>query len=539
MTKQIKLSQATVVAITAGIICFIVYLRALGCDFVNWDDQGFVLENTAIRHLDAAFFRWAFASPPIDLYVPLTYLSYALDYQFWELNPFGYHLTNVLLHAINAGLVVLIADRVLQGVGCRIEGKYLYPGMLLVAGLLWGIHPLRVESVAWVAERKDVLNGLFLLSSLLYYLKYVQQKDASQDSLRYYLTSLTLFALSLLAKPISVVIPVILLVIDWYPLKRLHKGNFRLIFFEKVPFFLLALLFSLGTIYLAASEFLMATSALSVAERFVVAGNGLFEYFRLMLFPVGILPVHLLPDPIPHVFLLKAIAATCFCGVILYAGRNRPWVLMTLLCFVIPFLPVLGFIQNGYQAFAVRFTYLPSIVPSIVAALILVKGGLQFSGKRRILQRVVLLVLPVAVLACYTAGTQRLIGVWQDTATLWSRQIAYQPFGRAFFWRGLYYMDKGMYDAAADDFTTCLPMAAKEKVPDLYNLYAFRGEAYSQAGRFNDAVLDLSHAITAFPHPLYYFHRGIALQGLGKLQEAAEDFRKAGNARGVMRWVSP
>ena len=214
--------NTTTIALAAGLICLLVYLRALSCGFVNLDDPYFILNNEAIRRLDGKLLAWAFGQPGFDLWIPLTWLSLAVDYRFWGLNPLGYHLTNILLHAANTVLVVLIADRL-----CRIRfgevwgaaGRpYLYPGMLLLAGLLFGIHPLRVESVAWVTERKDVLNGLLSLGSVLLYLRYVQRKEAGQGGSGAYLCSLFLFALSLMAKSVSVVLPAVLLVADWYPL---------------------------------------------------------------------------------------------------------------------------------------------------------------------------------------------------------------------------------------------------------------------------------------------------------------------------------
>src|SRR6185369_15215948 len=171
------------IACAAGLICLIVYLRALGCDFVSYDDPDYVLNNPLIRHLDLRLFVPAFSEQYNGWWMPLTWISLAIDYHFWELNPLGYHLTNILLHSFNAGLVVLIAARIwtqIQGQGSggtlpvsdpagQRQIEYLYPLTMLLAGLLWGLHPLRVESVAWVTERKDVLNGLFSLASILLY----------------------------------------------------------------------------------------------------------------------------------------------------------------------------------------------------------------------------------------------------------------------------------------------------------------------------------------------------------------------------------
>ncbi|MFH1027993.1 MAG: hypothetical protein V1791_08325, partial [Pseudomonadota bacterium] len=137
------------VALGAALVCFLVYLPALFCDFINWDDPDYIINNPGIRLLDRQFLKEAFTTSYMGWWMPLTWISFAIDYRFWGLDPFGYHLTNVLLHSVNAGLVVLVADRLLnrmQGVEGKLQVGYLYPATLLLAGLLWALHPLRVES---------------------------------------------------------------------------------------------------------------------------------------------------------------------------------------------------------------------------------------------------------------------------------------------------------------------------------------------------------------------------------------------------------
>src|SRR6185369_5527675 len=185
--------------------------------------------------------------------MPLTWISLAIDYHFWGLDPFGYHLTNVVLHVVNTALVVMIADQLVghlnsahpenrrvKGVEVGSEGvslpPCLYSCVLLLAGLLWALHPLRVESVVWVTERKDVLNGLFSLGTIHFYLRYARVRDAAGNNgvaTRNYIISLLSLLLSLMAKPASVVIPVMLLVADWYPLGRLQAGRLRPVVLEK------------------------------------------------------------------------------------------------------------------------------------------------------------------------------------------------------------------------------------------------------------------------------------------------------------------
>ena len=538
------------VACAAGLISLLVYLRTLGCDFVSYDDPDYVLNNPLIRHLDLRLVVSAFSEPYNGWWMPLTWISLAIDYHFWELNPLGYHLTNILLHSINTGLVVLIAARVwtrIQGqdsgsplpgddpAGQR-QGEYLYPLTLLLAALLWGIHPLRVESVAWVTERKDVLNGLFSLSSILLYLRYAQSRAADgRGAAGVYLLSLLMFALSLMAKSVSVVLPVMLLVIDWYPLDRLHRGRISPVLAEKLPFFLLSVVMAIVTIrFTSQVGYLVPYSVFPFSQRLAVSGNALFEYCRLTLWPIGILPFYLIPDPIPASFTLKTVvfaAGTFFC----FRVRNKhPWLPAMLLLFMLPLVPVLAFFQNGDQAFAARFTYLPSLAPAIVAALLV--AMLCTKNLHAIRWNLLFGAGALVVVLLYVAVTVRDIAVWQDSVSLWTRVIDLRPEVASYKERGKLYAARGDYRAAVDDFSAAIRMASGVWRRSVYNLYAYRGEAYRTMGRYPEAVQDFTTAISLYPHPLYYHYRGLALQQLGQTTAANEDFAKAGGAAGPLDW---
>ncbi len=535
--------NAVYIGLATALICLIVYLQALSCGFVNLDDPDYVLNNLAIRQLDGNLLKFAFTAPHAGFWMPLTWISLAVDYQLWGLNPLGYHLTNIMLHALNAGLVVLIADMLCRDSFAESaispDTKYLYPCMLLLAGLLWGLHPLRVESVAWVTERKDVLNGLFTLGSVLYYLRYAQAQEAPGRNgavLHYYPIALVLFALSLMAKPVSVVLPLMLLVVDWYPLGRLRKGNLRRVLIEKVPFLVFSCAMAIATIRFAEqSRILAAYDSLSLGQRLIVSGNAIFEYCRMILFPVGILPLHIINASSMPVYAAKTVVVTviCFC---MYACRRSRWLPATWLCFVIPLVPVLGFFQNGIQAYASRFTYLPSVAPSVAAAILLAVAYNKAKGVRRRFARMALIILSAALILSYAGMTLILIPVWKDTGTVWSRIIAVQPTGRAYKERGIYHLTTGDYSAAADDLTASIEFAKRAGLPEIYNLFAFRGVALRRQGYHDKAIADLSHAIALFPHPNYYYQRGLALSASGNVREAEDDFRRAAGENGPIEW---
>lgn len=551
MSSVLSRNVVKIMALIAGLICFLVYWRALSCGFINWDDGEYVYDNPVIRSLNSDLLVTAFFSSPINVWIPLTWISLALDYNFWELNPYGYHLTNIILHALNTSIMVLVANKMwkqwkLASGKIQVQSSgaetYLYLIMLLVAALLWGIHPARVESVVWITERKDVLNGFFTLSSILFYLRYVQSKDNALGECKYYkdyIISLLLFVMSLLAKPTSVMLSIMLLVIDWYPLCRLHKRRIIPILLEKLPYLVL------GGVVSAIALFMNAEANINIPLRLfpwevrvVAIGNSLFEYLKFMINPLGILPYHHLPMNIPQIFIVKTVGVFCFIGCCLYIGRKHNWISATLASFIIPLLPVLPFIPNGSQpALCLRYTYLPSLFPCIIIAGLLMSWFQRPDIQRKYI--IAVRILLVTLLVFYVAVTYNHIGDWKNSETFWSKVIKYQPFGKAYYFRALFYVDTAKnYKAAVDDYTTSLNMFEQDKNTEVYNLYAFRGEALARAGNYSAAVKDFDVAISLFPHKLYYYYRSYALVELGRIKEAEHDLVRAGRENGRLRWLS-
>lgn len=535
------------IAITVGIVTLLVYLGSLSCGFINLDDPFYITNNPLIKSLDIGSLWRLFTEAHLAAWLPLTYASFAIDYNFWGDNPTGYHLTNILLHAVNATLVVLLADRLFkQGRGLRDEGGrdyagYLYTVKLLLAGLFFALHPLRVESVAWAAERKDVLNGFFTLAAILSYLGFVRMKDSGKERRKWlgtYLLSLFLFTLSLLAKQVSVTIPVILLLLDWYPLGRLGKGRLVPLLVEKIPFFAIALLATLVAIYFAVEEKMLSSIGdLPFYVRVLVSGNAIFEYCRLMLFPVGISPYFVLPKPLPYDYIVKTVIVVAVTLFMARFAARRQAAAATWFGFVILLLPMLAFVHAGDDiAMAARYTYLPAIAPGIAvaAALVLFTGKLLAQGRR--LFAVALLGTVAVFLAISVGITLKLVNVWKDTGSFWSRVIEIEPVGRAYGDRGVYYLINGKSAAAANDFSAAIDIAVKAGIRSIYNLYAFRGVALGDTGRFVEAVADFDRAIELYPHPTYFQQRGIALKALGRAAEAEEDFRRAGRNPPPIDW---
>jgi hypothetical protein len=255
---MIKSKHLFIVSLFISLITILVYLPALQNDFVNWDDDEYVYENPNIQHIGLQSIRWMFTTFHASNWHPLTWLSHAIDYAVWGLNPAGHHLTSIVLHGINTFLVVILIMLLLQlardkyRTGVTIEeNKQSFDTSIIAAavtGLLFGLHPVHVESVVWVSERKDVLYSFFFLMSVLVYMQYTVSVHTKRTLL--YTLCLLFFILSLLSKPMAVTLPAVLIILDVYPLGRLEIGSkrLRIIFMEKVPFVALGFASSFVTI---------------------------------------------------------------------------------------------------------------------------------------------------------------------------------------------------------------------------------------------------------------------------------------------------
>ncbi len=513
-------------AVIAGIIALItlvVYLPALRNDFVSLDDYGYITDNMNIRSLKPEFFAWAFTNLSAGFWHPLTWISYAIDYSVWGLNPFGYHLTAILIHALNTFLVV----RLILGLfdTARLMNKQSsFPdsqGALIAAGttaLLFGLHPLHVESVVWVSERKDLLCALFYLLSLISYLHYVGRSSQHPSGTSpggifldtSFAASLAFFVLALASKTMAVSIPVVMLILDLYPLRRLQSLKKSLTpLLEKIPFIAASLIIAIASIVAQKSIGALALTDLKpFSIRILVACKAVMIYLWKMVMPLHLIPFYPYPDNVSILSLefgLPLLLCIGLTACALLTVRKTPVWLASWGTYLIILLPTLGFVQVGVHSMADRFTYLPSLAPFLLTGIAVLKMGVptgdgtpasQWHGLR-------LLALFVAVTCALSFATVKQIAVWKNSLILWNYVIengaTYNPM--AFNSRGHVFKDMGNFDAAIADYTV-----ASEQEPARVEYLVSRAVAYAEKGQLEQSLADLNRAIELNPSEYMAFN---------------------------------
>ena len=418
-----------------------------GFEFVNLDDARGIYQNPNYRGLGLAQLEWMFTTPHMGHYQPLTWMSLGLDYLLWGMNPRGYHLTNLLLHLANALLAFALFRRLLQRASPDDRGAI--PVAAAFGALVFAVHPLRVESVAWVTERRDVLSGCFYLLALLFYVQRAEQPGSNKP----YALCLLFFLLSMFAKAWGVTFFVVLLLIDAWPLRRFAaRDDWPKILYEKIPFLLIAVVF----MFLASWAQAAAGAAKSLADygalqRLAQAAYGLCFYPLKTVWPVDLSPLYQLDvrlDPFSLLHLL-CIGIVVAVSVALIVWRRRvPWLTVSWFTYAVIVAPVLGFTQSGPQKVADRYTYL-SCLPFALLAAGAVLIFLRRSQKTRATAVGAVTVIPALVLLGLAVLTARQVPVWRNSVTLWEHAVSLDGQSHfALFSLAKGYEDQQRYDDA-------------------------------------------------------------------------------------------
>jgi Tfp pilus assembly protein PilF len=399
---QFVLRLAICVALLA--ITWIVFGQTLGHDFVNYDDPRYVTDNEAVRTgLSWDHVVWAFTHVHSNNWHPLTTMSHMLDCQLFGLKPGANHFVNVLLHSI---AVILLFILLAQMTGNVWSSAFV--------SAIFAIHPLHVESVAWISERKDVLSGLFFFLTLLAYFYYTRKPGVGR-----YVTMSILFACGLLSKPMLVTLPIILLLIDYWPLNRFERSSATKLILEKIPLLLLSAGSAVATL-IAQRGGIVQIGHLPLTWRAANAVSAYLIYIWQMIWPANLALIYPHPGRLPFWQTASASAVLVLVTAGVFILRKRqPYLITGWLWYLIMLLPVIGLIQVGSQAHADRYTYLPQIGLYFAATWGVVDLSRSFQYRREVFS--VAAPLVIAVLA-WRSWIQT--GYWHDTERLWNRTFA-------------------------------------------------------------------------------------------------------------------
>lgn len=542
-------SPARPITICLGLalLCFVVFGNAVRFGFTNFDDPDYVYENPEITAgVTLHGIAWAFTHVHADNWHPVTTISHMLDCQLFGVNPGSHHLVNLLLHAATAILLFLVFSNATGAI---------WPSAFLAA--LFAIHPLRVESVAWIAERKDVLSGFFFVLTLAAYIRYVRR-----PSLLRYVSMSILYALGLMSKPMLVTVPFVLLLLDYWPLRRvdfrsLGKGNTiwrRLA--EKAPLLVLSLLSCWATV-LAQRAIISPIDLLPLQSRM---GNALLSYLiylRQMIWPFSLAVFYPYPGKylaVSHIFLAALALGGITAGLFVLRTRG-PYLLTGWLWYLGMLIPVIGIVQVGSQAHADRYTYLPQIGLGFAITWSIVDLTKGWRYRPQILGFSAAMLL---VALGWRSWDQT--WVWRDSESLWrhalavtsNNEVAHNNLGNFLFQNnragddvaefrkalalqpnnslvqsnlGNALLKQGMVDQAIGHFEKALQSPGREGAGQShYDL----GDAYRAKGQLEEAINHYRQAVAARPnYGDAHYNLGNALLATGRADEAIASYQRA------------
>jgi Flp pilus assembly protein TadD len=490
---------------------------------VQWDDDRNLLTNPHYRGLGWTQLRWAFTSAVMGHWIPVTWLTFGLDHALWGMNAFGYHLTNVLLHAANAVLVYLLALRLLGRTLVTASAGAIRLGAA-AAALFFAVHPLRVESVAWITERRDVLSAFFCLLTVLAYLRMCEAEGRARR--RWFLASIAAYALGLLSKSLVMSLPLVLLVLDVYPLRR-AQGRWRPVLIEKLPYLALAVVTAAVSVAVVIAKVgLTSTSAYPPAARIAMALYSLSFYVWKTLVPSDLSPMYELPARVELTsprFLAGALVTLGVTAALVLWRRRWPAAFAVWLVYGLTLGPVSGIVHNGPQLVADRYSYLSCLGFAVLlgAGVTAVVAGFVDAAPR-------LRGALVAIVAAWIAGlvglTQAQLPIWRDTAEIWRRAVEIDP--DCAFCHGQW----GALAGNTGDLTTAI--AHFERVvalrPERVRHRGNLGLALLKAGRPAEAAAQFARIVAEEPNDAETRYRlGLALAQQGKIGEASGEFSRA------------
>lgn len=522
------------------ITSLIVLFPNIGNGWVNWDDENYIVNNTMVHGFSMKRLIAIFKTPQVmGNYHPLTLLTYAIEYEFAGDNASVFHTTNIVLHLINVVIVFLLVF--------KLTGKY---QIAFFVSLLFGIHPMHLESVAWISSRKDMLFSLFLLLGFLTYLKYIQRKNIG-----FYLLTLAMFCLSVLSKGMAIIFPPILVLIDVLYQRKFQKN----IILEKIPFFLIAIAFTFIGITAQQSGGAMNELTDVVTLQNIFIGTYGFAIYIIKLFiPFQLSAFHPYPfvdmNEMPFYFYISILIVPVFVYLLIRTYKKQAIIFFGLLFYVISIAPVLQILPFGKALFAERYTYISYIGLLLALVVFIYNGSVSFGKKYPTIKKLLLQGIFFSIIIfAYITYTRS--AVWKNSDSLWTDVIDKYPddyfaygnranaepnsiiaiedynkcielnpaFFEAYNNRGLKFLKLKEYQSAVNDFNAALQIN-----PDYPKSYVNLGLCYTNLNKFDNAFDAFNRAITLdAKSALSYFNRGALYNKTNQMQKAVIDFSNA------------
>jgi protein O-mannosyl-transferase len=499
-----RLANPQIIPPVLVVITLLAFLPTLWNGFVEWDDQITLYANEEYRGLTWPHVRWMFTTMLMGHWIPLTWLTFGLDYVIWGMNPLGYHLTSLVIFAANIPAFYFVALRLLKRATGFADGTLRLSA--LVAALFFAIHPLRVESVAWATERRDVLSGLFFLLTVLMYLKAV---DADGRRRHWLLAgSVGLYGLALVSKASVMVLPFALIVLDVYPLRRLG-GNVRAwteravraVWLEKIPFLILGVAGGAVTYHAQNSNaFITPLERYPMSARPAMVFWSLWFYVEKTILPQGLTPLYELPAKVSLLdpkFFLAALAVTAITTAVVVLRRRWPAGLAVWVYYAIALGPVIGIVHSGHQLTNDRYSYLPGLgLALLVGAAAGATAQAAAAGALRPVLAKTLAGLGVLWLCALTYLSAQQIRVWRDTESLWRYSVESDPncsicHGNL----GVFFSSQGHLGLAHAEFERVRALR-----PDNMKVHLHIGYTYAMGGHFDRAAEHFKLFVGRYPN---------------------------------------
>jgi len=498
-TKSPLMSGMTLLII---LLCIIVFSPIFNNGFTNWDDPTYIENNHLIKDLSGENISKIFSEPYFSNYQPIHLLSYAIEYHFFQLNPAGYHIVSLIMHLIVVLLIIQLSF-------ILVKEKW----VAYTSGLLFALHPMHVESVAWASERKDLLYAIFFFTALIYYCYYLQKRENKFLYLTFFF-----FLLSAFSKAMAASFPLALIAYDLF----YKRKDIKRLVLEKIPFLLVAVIFGFISYSISSSDGSIAgTDRFSLLDRFFYASGNLLMYCIKLLVPFKLSAYYPYPDKESSIMIFYYCAPLIIAIVLFLIIRNKekmPLLFFSAAFFVATIILVLQLIPVGPTVFSERYSYIPSFSFFLFLSFYFIK----FFSLPKFKQPLLICGIAYVVLISFTTFQRNKI--WNNSLALWNNVI--DQFPRALHAvnnRADAYFKQNNFNEAIVDFTSAI-----EIDPSYAEAYYNRGNAYGIIGEMDNAFSDFNQAIMLDQnYAEAYNRRAQVFASQGKINEAIEDFKKA------------